>query len=309
MKTPFPSAIVIACVSLAPNLVSHAQDTVKNVRDPFASENSHGPRQVRVQVEHIEVPHERFTELMFGAKSAANDAELRKQLARLIKDGKASIMETMLCTARDGQKAHTESIEEFIFPTEYEPARPAGLPLTTAETLGNPPQPIAQMALEATGPLPTAFETRNLGSTWEIEDNASANGKLVDLRSVPEIVYHTGNTVWGEWKAKHGNFPVQMPDIHTLRFNTAATLATGKPLLIAALTSKDDKGGADPSRKLMVFVKADVFDPGELKRPWACNGSRSSGCSSLAAASRARSIRLFPPSGSAPNTSASPTPP
>lgn len=213
--------------------------------------------QIRVQVEFIDVSHEQFTELMFGAKPPVNDGELRQQVAQLIKDGKATITETLLCTSRSGQKATSESIEEFIYPTEYEPAT---LPDNTSvkgengtpKIQGNRPDP-------AVGPLPTAFSTRNLGSTLEIEPFLSDNNKTIYLNFVPEIVYHVGNEVWAEWKGKHGNSPVQMPIIYTIRTKTNVTLSDGHYMLTAALSPKSKEGVPDFTRKLMVFVKADVI--------------------------------------------------
>ena len=96
----------------------------------------------------------------------------------------------------------------------------------------------------------------------EIEPTLSEDGRIIDLRFVPEIVYHVGNNIWAEWKGEHGNSPVQMPTFYTLRVNTAVTLADGQPMLVAALSPKNKDGVPDFTRKLMVFVKADVITTG-----------------------------------------------
>jgi len=118
----------------------------------------------------------------------------------------------------------------------------------------------------ATGPTPTAFDTRNVGSTLEIEPTLGKDDKTIDLRFVPEIVYHVGNQVWAEWKGEHGNSPVQMPTFYTIRTNTAVTLSDGHYMLTAGLSPKNKEGVPDFNRKLMVFVKADVITA-EEKRP------------------------------------------
>jgi hypothetical protein len=216
--------------------------------------------QVRVQVELIDVSHEQLTKLMFGDKPAANDRDLRKQVAQLVKDGKATVAETMLCVTRSGQKATTESIEEYIYPTEYEPAE---ISIESSSKEKNSTEPTKETVRDnATGPTPTAFETRNLGSTIEIEPTLSADQKTVDLRLVPEMVHHVRNQVWAEWKGEHGNSPIQMPIMYTVRVNTAVTLATGRYMLLAALSPKNKDGFPDYTRKLMVFVKADLATPG-----------------------------------------------
>lgn len=227
--------------------------------DPFT--DAPGEPQVRVQVEFIELSHPDLTELMFGDKVAASDSEVRKQITQLIKDNKASVRETMLCTTRSGQKATTESVEEMIYPTEYEPAELPKPP--SGDEKKDAAQVPAITTLDALGPCPTAFETRNLGPTLEIEPTVSKDGKWIDLRFAAEIVEYSGNTIWAEWKGKHGNTPIQMPDFYTMRINTSVILAKGQPTLIGVLTPKDKSGAVDSSRKLMVFVKADIIAPGK----------------------------------------------
>lgn len=256
MKTRFAFSLLAAVLCLFQ--FAHAQTSTPEF-DPLG-EHDDLPKQIRVQVEFIDVPHEMLTDLLFGEKAPANDVELRKQVAQLVKDGKASILETMLCTARSGQKATSESIEEFIYPTEYEPAE---LP-DKVEFKDKEDAEAAKKARRdfATGPTPTAFETRNLGSTLEIEPTLGIDDKFIDLRFLPEIVYHVGNEIWAEWKGEHGNSPVQMPKFYKVSINTSVTLAAGKPMLVAALSPKDDQGKPDFTRKLMVFVKADVLTVG-----------------------------------------------
>ena len=259
MKNPLLQSIAAACCWLALTTAQHAQPSPTPKIDPQSK--IVGPlQQVRVQVEFIDVSHEQLTELMFGPKVPANDGELRQQVAQLIKDGKATILETLLCTSRSGQKATSESVEEFIYPTEYEPAElPNTVHIKDKEEGDQPTGPRRDLA---TGPTPTAFDTRNIGSTLKIEPTLGSDGKLIDLRLVPEIVYHVGNRVWAEWKGEHGNSPIQMPTFYSLRINTGLFLTDGKTMLAAALSPKNQNGVADFTRKLMVFVKADVVTAG-----------------------------------------------
>ena len=115
----------------------------------------------------------------------------------------------------------------------------------------------------ATGPTPSAWDTRNVGSTLEVEPNLSADGKLIDLRLIPEIVYNTGNFTWIEWHDQRGNADIKMPMFYTLRINTSVVAVPGQPLLIAALSPKGPDGNTDFTRKVMVFVKCDVLTPGK----------------------------------------------
>lgn len=258
MHHPFLHGLLIASCWLALGTVARAETGTPEY-DPLGEFNNL-PKQIRVQVEFIEVSHEQLTGLMFGPKASANDVELRQQVAQLVKDGKANIVETLLCIAKSGHKATTESIEEMIYPTEYEPAQMPEKP--EAKTKEEADKTKAEPRDFATGPIPCAWETRHVGSTLEIEPTLLDDNTTIDLRFVPEIVYHAGNTVWAEWKDAHGNAPVQMPTFYTVRLNTSVNLGVGQYLMVAALSPKNKDGATDFSRKLMIFVKADVLTVG-----------------------------------------------
>lgn len=216
--------------------------------DPF-DPDVNAPKQVQVQVEFVEMPHETLTKLLFLTKRKSADAtELRKQVQEMVAKNEAKVIETQIVIARSGQKATSESIHEFIFPTEYDQPRIPCDVNTKSEVNWD------------YGPVPTAFETRNLGSALEIEPTIGEADPLIDLRFVPELVWHTGNVTWHEGKDKLGNsFKLQMPDIYSMRLNTAFTCLSGQYTLAGVVSPKDDKGEADMTRKVMVFVKCDIL--------------------------------------------------
>ncbi len=212
------------------------------------------PPAIRTQVEFIEVSHARFSELMAGTPTVANDDALRAKVGQLIATGEATLVETMMGVGKSGQKGTAESIREFIFATEYEPPE---LPLIIRLSATDPTD-AAELPDLATGPTPAAWDTRNLGSTFEFEPTLIA-GNLVDLRIVPEIVQHLGNQVWVAWQGRYGKASVEMPDFYVLRCTTSFTAPVGRYLMAAALSPHDPAGVTDPSRKILVFVKCDVL--------------------------------------------------
>ena len=113
------------------------------------------PRLIRVQVEFIDVAHAQLTALMFGDHTSTNDTELRKQVGELVAKNEATVVETMICTAKCSgsvpQRATTESIREFIYPTEYEPA---AVPVTEKTNAGGE-KTVAYDKDLATGPSPS----------------------------------------------------------------------------------------------------------------------------------------------------------
>lgn len=209
---------------------------------------------VRVQVEFIETSHEELTRLLAAPRTTVDDSDLRKVVGELVAKGDATVVETLLCTAENGTKLTTESVKEYIYPTEWDPAE------VPAEVRTSPSgeKVLADARDSSVGPTPTAWETRNVGSNMFVEANVL--GRVVSVSLTPEIVYHLGNDTWMEWKDTHGTTAVAMPGFYTIKFNTRAHLLAGKPLLVAALSPHGKDGMLDAKRKVLVFVRCDVLD-------------------------------------------------
>lgn len=220
--------------------------------DPFDPDTK-APKMIQVQVEYIELSHELLTKLLFLAEPKSADATpLRKQLQELVAKNEAKVMETQIVVCKSGQKATTESLHEFIYPTEYDPPlKEKPEDKLKAQTGGSFP---------SNPPTPTAFDTRNVGPTLEVEPILSEDNRIIDLRLVPEISWHTGDTIWQETKDTLGNVSkVKMPDFYVIRANTAVTCLGGQYTLISVQSPKDAKGDADMTRKVVVLVKCDVL--------------------------------------------------
>lgn len=247
LKTP----LLILCPLLFASAPLVAQF---NTFDPIGTDAENEiPKQIRINVEYIEMSTEQMHAVMSEELASKSDIVLRKRIEELMKAGKAKLVESQICVARSGEKSTIESIREFIYPTEYDPPVP---PNNVKAIEGT-----EKMSLKDyfTGPIPTAFETRNLGSTLEIEPTLGINHKIVDIRLAPEIVYHVENTIWSEWKDKNGVSNIMMPVMYTVRVNTAVSVLTGKHSLIGVISPKNDKGYTDNTRKVFIFVKADVI--------------------------------------------------
>jgi hypothetical protein len=238
-----------------PAFEKSAEGSEKTEEPDLFDADANAPKQVQVQVEFVEMPHEALTKLLFLAKPKSADAtDLRKQVQDMVSRNEAKVIETQIVIARSGQKATSESIHEFIYPTEYEPP---GFPAHTGSDAENAPKDSPQWS---PAPTPTAFETRNLGTTVEIEPTIGEDNRIIDLRFVPELIWHTGNVTWQEGKDKFGNpFTIEMPEIYMLRLNTAFTCISGQYTLVGVVSPKDEKGETDMTRKVMVFVKCYIL--------------------------------------------------
>lgn len=227
--------------------------------EPFKDPEVNEAPIIQVRVEFVEMSHKKLTELLFLDDEQTSDATaMRNTVAELVKSGEANVLETMMASARDSQKASSESTNEYIYPTEYEPAEiPTEVDLPDKQG-GVTADDIKALSMMATPATPTAFETRDLGSTMEIWPTRVSE-KKISLIFAPEIVWHTGNTVWTERKDGLGNVSkIEMPQFYKLSFNTALTFVDGQYNLVAVLSPKDQNGITDFTRKVMVFVRCDI---------------------------------------------------
>lgn len=222
--------------------------------DPF-DPGLYAPKLVRVQIEHIDVSHKDLTRLMMEDNVVLSNAKgLRMKVQELVEKDAAKVFETQILVCRSGQKCTTESIHEFMYPTEYEPPEPPPSDDDKEKEKVPPPSYPFNPA------TPTSFETKNIGSTMEIEPTIGENDQIIDLRFLPELTWHTGNTVWSEIKDKQGNVnKVAMPDFYKLSINTSITCIPGQYVMVGALSPKNEKGEVDRDRKIMIFVKCDIL--------------------------------------------------
>ncbi|YCM45518.1 hypothetical protein V2O64_05730 [Verrucomicrobiaceae bacterium 227] len=247
-----PTSILATLAFLALSHPAMAQQPTENF-DPLGEINNL-PKLIRVQVEFIEMPHTALTKLMKEPRKSANDTDLRAACDKLIEKKEAIVLETASVIALPGQNATTESIKELIYATEYEPWE---LPTTVpAEGEGSGPRSM-------TPPTPTAFDTKNVGTTLEVEAQIDQNDKIVELRMTPTIVYFTGYESWANWDMEDTTGDLRMPTFYVLKVKTGTTLVAGQPLMVAALSPMDEEGNTDQSRKVMLFVRADILTVGK----------------------------------------------
>lgn len=185
---------------------------------------------------------------------------------QLVKQGKAEILDVNCVTARSGEKATLESVREVIYPTEYEPD----------ELACPPPQDFNEIVLkpEIRTKTPTAFETRNTGTTLEVEPTLGVElvvptledeptlgdkGSLVNMRFTPEFVDPVGYALWWKLQDEFGKADIVMPKFLTHHANLGLTLRSGKFALANTFSGKDAEGNVDNKRKILVFVMAEVI--------------------------------------------------
>ncbi len=229
------------------------------------------PRQLRIQVEWIELKQAELGALMAshgdgdesGARSS-NDGALRDSLGKMIESGEATLLETAVILARSGQRAKAESIREMVYPTEFKAPGWEAAEDEAEESREDEAEDGDEADFLAIGaPIPSAFETRNVGTTVEVDPVLGADGKTIDINLNPEIVYYTGDTVH-ETRRGEETVEVAIPAFYSMRVIMSVTVRAGEYLLLGTTSPPDaETGEADRSRKVLVFVKADVLVVGK----------------------------------------------
>jgi len=215
---------------------------------PYASANVDPPKNLRVCVQFIEMPHPALTELLSG-KAEPGDVVHTKAMA-LTKEGKAKLLESCMVMTPSGHRTTVESICEEIYPTDYEPNA------FGPEIILRPPPPSPRPPLART----KNFETRNTGVTLEIDPTLDVTGQLIDLRFIPEIVALSRFDTIKKHKDQWGDATFEFPIFETWRTNTTVTLIPGKFELAATITPKPADLVPATLRKILVFARCDVVE-------------------------------------------------
>ncbi len=207
---------------------------------------SNSERQLHVIVEFIEVEHLDFSDWLLDNRLSGDATELRKEVQEWLHDKRGTILETSMVTARSGQRAKTESGDEFIYPTEVSPP---SMPSTL--TLGEKAQ------LPDSGPYPSAFETRNLGVTLEVDPVLGADDTTIDLSLAPEIIKLNGHSDWFSEETPDA-MKISMPIFHRMKISTQVTLLDGRYVLAGSCRPMPDEKSKRDDPMVLLFIRSDI---------------------------------------------------
>lgn len=195
------------------------------------------PTTFTIMYELFSLPMSEAAELM---RSGKKDEEIYLHLTKKAKQERLTVMRT-----RSGEKSSSESISEFIYPTEFgAPSIPntLGVQIAPADKKGTEQKETPQLEKLSQAPsindlngvsvpaVPTAFETRNTGVSVEVELIFSPQVGVCDLRIAPEYVTLSGLNTWGQGVSK-----CSMPEFETQRLTTAVTCKLEKPILLGTM--------------------------------------------------------------------------
>lgn len=223
----------------------------RQLEEYFALLKNEAERQIHILVEFIEVDHVEFSDWMMENRISGDGTPMRKEVQKWVRDDRATILESVMVTARSGQRAKTESITEMVYPTEFDPAE---IPhtITQAEDTDSAMTPINA----------TAFETRNVGVTLEVDPVLGVDNTTIDLNLAPEMVQLEGYTTWPNEEID-AEFQAQIPTFYTMKTTTQVTTLDGRYAFMSTLRPLKPSDKDRENALVLLFVRADVGSLGE----------------------------------------------
>ena len=217
----------------------------------------------------VRVPHLEFSAWLQkqAPLSVSRDAWLLAESLR--KDGKAELLDAADGVARSGSRWTLENIREVIYPTEWEPANRKVLlehweQSQEQKVDGKPKQGTATYGRYNIEAIPglkgasmaTAFETRNTGSTLEMDTTVDDKGILANL-SLSRVNY-VADTVYRRIEDQGNWIPdVKLPLFASNRCSTTCRLVPGQWTLISSGSEYSGPGKVDREHCLLMFVKVE----------------------------------------------------
>lgn len=224
----------------------------------FAQLKNAAERQIHILVEFIEVSHPDFSDWMLENRITGDGTPLRREVQTWIRREKATILNSVLVTARSGQRAKVESIHEHIYPTEF---TPQAIPNTLTQA--------GKSEVPTTGISPTAFEQRNLGVTLEVDPVLGNDNLTIDLNLAPEMVQLEGFTTWPN-EDVDPKYRAEVPVFYSMKTTTQVTTLDGRYALLSTLRPLESADPERPDALVLLFVRADVGSMGE----WSVEATR-----------------------------------
>jgi general secretion pathway protein D len=165
---------------------------------------------------------------ILGLTGLFRDIEMKMIMRGLAQKKGVDLMTAPSVVAKSGQKALIEVIREFIYPTEFEPPQVTQGSASSSRTIDG--EPLGGSTPLATPASPSAWATRNLGITLEIEPTIGENDFLVDLRFVPQITEFDGFINYGS--------PINVPNPN---YKTLFPTSSNNPQTIAVTENRIDQ--------------------------------------------------------------------
>lgn len=206
---------------------------------------------LQLRMETWQAPALTVIRLMDAADSATDAAKIRSEL--LSEANHANLLFSQAAALDAHTRTPVESIVEMIYPTEYEPPELPPANLTPADARKQ--NSAWENWLESAGKyaVPTAFETRNTGETFEaIAQPVTIAANTWDVTVTFESVCLLGMKTYGE-----PGLLIEMPAFSTFRINGLYRMKEGQWRLLTVQHTPCTIEGKPSDQSRVTFMRID----------------------------------------------------
>jgi len=192
---------------------------------------------------------------IFGLSGIFSNTQFQVVIRALNQKKGIDLMTAPKVTTKSGNKAVVKVVREFPYPTEFNPPEPPAA-ATGGSTTGAQAFPTGALISGGivTPSTPTAFETRNVGVTLEVEPVVGPDNYTIDLNMSPEVVEFEGFINYGSpiLGAVFQQFPtpsivpttitenvVNQPIFSTRKVTTSVSIWDGQTVALGGLIRED----------------------------------------------------------------------
>ncbi len=203
------------------------------------------PRQLNIRAEIYQMPSRAALKVQQLCGPLDDHRPLWENVQEMVERGQATLVTSSSVIARSGQRAKAQDISEVIYPTEVDWDK-------EQETV-----------------LPAAFETRNVGTIFEVDPVIGADDHTVDLNF--SLEHHTSAPVMRPISVRSPNsghvVTVEMPEFHAKTLVTQITIGAGGIKCLGAWRPTGATGEIESDAMQVVFLQVDI-QVMRLLTPW-----------------------------------------
>jgi hypothetical protein len=201
------------------------------------------------------MPQEKALALLPELRSADKIEAAVAQILAAIDRKEAILTGYPIIYILDGERGVTETIEEKRYPTEFEPPQSQR---NSEQPSPSAPNPVPTTTIDPA--LPTAFETRNLGVTLEVEPRVLEGGRSIRLSVLPQWVALLKFESYDSVKDKHGRvMRIDQPQFFTTKSNAQLVVQNGQRILLGVHKVPQ------PENHLQLFILQATATPTKVK--------------------------------------------
>jgi hypothetical protein len=204
------------------------------------------PINIRIELQVVAIPEQIAIPLVAEMKKKEKIEAANTRIQELLAKGTAKLVGWPIIITHSGQRAVCEAIKEIRYAAEYNPPTVSVSPNVPADAPAKIGPTVDLTTFEG---IPTGFETRNTGVTFEVEAVLGPDGKTIDLNMVPQTVRLKGyRKVTIEGAARKGKVVVEQPQFDTNKLTTSLTVRSGERVLLGVYPIED------PPKHLEFFI-------------------------------------------------------